>query len=400
MSILQFQHQLPECNLFFGKNTLQKIGQESKRWGKRALLVTGRKSMQRLGFLEEAIECLERERLTSIHYNGVQPNPTVQIVDEGARMAQEKNCDVIVALGGGSAIDTGKAIAVRAAFSNSDSTIWDYISVGEQKACRITSRTLPLVVATSTSGSGSHVTPYAVITNSRTEQKVGFYSKYIFPKASIVDVRLPSKMSADLTASTGFDVLAHATESIIGRGDHPIADIYSLKAMELVKNNLSEVYRNGENVKARSCMALADTLAGLAITIAGTTMGHALVHPLGARYNLPHGLALALVSSAIWRFTIENGDKRTVERYTRIAQKLGEKIAPPPTREKAMRAVKALNKLLETIGLNKSLSDFGVREEDIGTLAEDAMAYMRVDLGRHPTQISRKNLVSVLEESF
>jgi len=285
-------------------------------------------------------------------------------------------------------------------FSNSDSTIWDYISVGEQKACRITSRTLPVVVATSTSGSGSHVTPYAVITNSRTQQKVGFYSKYIFPKDSIVDVRLPSKMSSNLTANTGFDVFAHATESFTGRGDHPIADIYSLKAMELVKDNLPEVYRNGENMKARSCMALADTLAGLAITLAGTTMGHALSQILGGHYDFPHGLATALVSSAIWRLTITEGDEQTIERYTRITQKLGEKTTSPPTREKAIRAVKGLNELLQTIGLDKSLSDFGVRKRDIDRLAEDTLEYMRVDLGRHPIQINREDLVNVLEESF
>jgi len=401
VSILQFRHQIPECNLFFGKNTLQKIGQEAKRWGKRALLVTGRKSMERLGFLEEVIECLEREGLSWIHYNKAQSNPTVQIVDEGARIAQEKGCDVIVALGGGSAIDTGKAIAVKTAhFSNTDSTIWNYINGADQKTCEITSRTLPVIIATSTSGSGSHMTPYSVITNSRTQQKVGFFSKYIFPKASIVDVRLPAKMPADLTANTGFDVLAHATESFTGRGEHPIADIHCLKAIELVRDNLPEVYRNGNNMEARSCMALADTLAGLSITIAGTTMGHALAHPLGARYNLPHGLTLALVTSAIWRFTIKNGDKLTIERYIRIAQKLGEKITPPFTREKAMRAIEALNKLLEAIDLNRSLSDFEVEQKDIGVLAEDAMAYMRVDLSRHPTPISRENLIDILEESF
>ncbi len=398
---MYFQHFMPECNLLIGENTLSGVGKITKQWGDNILLVTGRRNMEKLGFLNEVIESIKKEDLRYSLYDKVEPNPTVDIIDQGVEFARKASCNVIVALGGGSSIDTAKAIAVGAThFPESGGTIWDFSNIGnrEKRAKEITSKTLPIVAVTSTSGSGSHVTPTSVLTNSKTHEKPGLSSKYMFPKASIVDLRVVSKMSPPLTAVTGIDVLSHATESFLGRGNHPSADLFSLKAVELVAENLPRVYEDGSNMQARSNMALADTLAGWAITLAGTILGHALGHPISGHYNLAHGVTLAVVTPVIWNFLIECSDQKILDKFVYIAQALGEEVSLPGTKEKASLAVDALRRLLRKVGLDNKLSKYGLDKSMIETLAKDALRYMTVDLGRTPVDITLTDLVGILQE--
>ena len=398
---MYFQHLMPECNLFIGENTLREVGKITKQWGDNVLLVTGKRSMERLGFLDEVIESIKKEGLRYTLYNKVEPNPTVDIIDQGVELARKASCNVVVALGGGSSIDTAKAIAVGAThFPESGGTIWDFFNVAnrDKKVQESTSKTLPIIVVTSTSGSGSHVTPTAVITNAETHDKPGFSSKYMFPRASIVDLRIVSKMSPPISAVTGIDVLAHATESFLGRGNHPSADLFSLKAVELVAENLLRVYEDGSKIQARSNMAFADTLAGWAITLAGTILGHALGHPISGHYNLAHGVTLAVVTPRIWNFLIARSDQEILDKFVCIAQTLGEEVSLPGTKEKASLAVNALRRLLRKVGLDNKLSEYGLDKSTIETLAKDALRYMPVDLCRTPVDVTLTDISGILQE--
>ena len=400
---MNFQHLMPECDLFFGENTLSEVGRITKEWGDNILLVTGKNSMRELGFLDEALESIEKEGLRCTLYDEVEPNPRVDIVDQGIEVARKNGCDVIIALGGGSSIDTAKAIAVGVAhFPQSGGTIWSFVDTGdkERKIGGITSKTLPIVAVTSTSGTGSHVTPFSVVTQVLTHEKIGFSSKYMFPKASVVDLRIVSKMSRSLTAATGIDVLTHATESFLGRGQHPSADLFSLKAINLVAENLPKVCENGGNMEARSNMAFADTLAGWTITLAGTILGHALVHPIGGYYNSAHGAALSAITPYIWNFLIECNNQKILDKFVYIAQALGERVSLPGTKDKAKMAVNVLEALLEKIGLTKKLSDYGVDKSMIEILAKDALRYGIVDLDRTPVKVTLKDLIGILQESI
>ena len=398
---MDFQHRMPECNLSIGEKMIGGVGGLAKQWGNNILLVTEKRDMKKLGFLDEVIESIKKEGLRYTLYDKVESNPSVDIIDQGVEIARKANCNVAMALGGGSSIDTAKAIAVGTThFLKSSGTIWDFVDVGdrEKEIPPITSKTLPIIALASTSGSGSHVTPYAVITNTKTHEKIGFASNYMFPRISIVDLRIVSKMPPSLTAATGIDVLAHVTESFLGKGNHPTADIFSLKAMQLVAENLPQAYENGTDVRARSNMAIADTLAGWAITLAGNIVGHALAHPLSGHYNTAHGITLALITPNIWDFIIEHGDEKVLGKFVYIAEALGEKDSLPGLKRKARLAVDALRRLLRKVGLDKRLSDYGVEKSMIETFAKDALRYMTKDVGQTPVDVTRQDLVEILQK--
>lgn len=218
-----FRYFLPATNLIFGKGSLRYVGIEAKKLGKRVLLVTGKKSMKNLGFLKKVIESLKKEGLEVIHYGKVEPNLTVDIVNEGGKKAISYHCDVVIGLGGGSVTDAAKNIAVVTGhFKDKQISIWEFAGIHDVPR-QITSKTLPIIAVTSTSGTGSHVSRFAVVTNQETKQKIAILSPFICPKVSIADVDILSCMSPSLTAQTGFDVMAHATECFVSRRSNPEA---------------------------------------------------------------------------------------------------------------------------------------------------------------------------------
>ncbi|GAH47181.1 unnamed protein product, partial [marine sediment metagenome] len=257
-----FRYFLPAMNLIFGRGNLECVRSEVKKIGKKALLVTGKKSMEKLGFLKKSIDSLEKEGLDVVHYGEVEPNPTVDIVNKGAEKAIDSCCDIIIGLGGGSAIDTAKNIAVVAGhYEGERRSIWEFAGVHD-KPRQITLKTLPVVAITSTSGTGSHVSRFAVVTNEETREKIGIMSPFICPKLSIVDIDILSCMPSSLTSKTGFDALTHLMECFVSKRGNPITDLYCLKAMELIFDYLPRAYNDGGDVEAREAMALADIFAG------------------------------------------------------------------------------------------------------------------------------------------
>ncbi len=177
-----FRYSLPATDLIFGKGSLEYLGTELRKIGKKALLVTGKKSMKELGFLKRSCDSLKKAGLEVVHYGEAAPNPTVEVVDKGTERAIESGCDVVVGLGGGSTIDTAKNIAIAAGhFEGEKISIWEFAGVHD-KPRQITSKSLSVVAITSTSGSGSHVSRFAVVTNQKTRQKTGIMSPFICPK--------------------------------------------------------------------------------------------------------------------------------------------------------------------------------------------------------------------------
>jgi len=395
-----FESFLPQFDIKFGKGTLKEVGNLTRRYGNKALLVTGKHSMKKLGFLDETIKYLKDSDIDVTIYDKVEPNPTVAIVDSGAKVAREKNCNVIVALGGGSAIDTAKAIAIGVThFRNENSSIWDYIPIEGKKSLRITEKTLPIIAITSTSGTGSHVTTYSVITNKETNQKPGFSSNYIFPKVSIVDLDIVSRMSPELTANTGMDVLAHSMESFAYRGYHPMTDIFALRAIELVANNLPKAYSKPDT-ESRANMAVADTFAGLSIALSGCVLPHAMAHSISGHYpEIAHGLALAIVSPSIMKFNIMKADRETTKRYILIAKTMRKKVSKI-TKKEALKSVTALEELLKKIGLDKKLSDIGVEKEKIEVMARDAFICMKDCIDYNPTSVKKSDVIKIYQSAM
>lgn len=400
---VSFEFLAPPTNVVFGSSTLGLIGRETACVGKVALLVTGKHSMKRHGFLDIALNSLRAAGVEVILYDEVAPNPTVEMVNRGAALALKNGCDVVVALGGGSPIDTGKAIAVVAGHSSeTPQSIWDFIRPdGPTK--EITSKTLPTVVATSTSGSGSHVTKDAVITNLATRQKQGFGAPFMFPSTAIIDPDVLCKMPPELTAASGFDALTHAVESFFSKHSNPISELYSLEAVRLIYRSLVCAYKNGDDCQARTEMALADTYAAWADTVTSDILAHAMAHPITGHYpEVAHGVSLAVVFPAVMRFNLEGADEWTIEKYARVARaSAGGPLSDCVSeREEAMEGLKLLDALLETLNLRLRLRDLGVSKVDIPALAEDALLTMRWAAEANPRKATKEEIEVLYEQCY
>jgi len=352
---------LMPTKLVFGEGRLKEVGEKVKSYGKKALLVTGRKAMKELGFTHQVIEYLKAEGVEAVLYDKVEPNPSKQTVNTGGKLAKGKGCDVIVALGGGSALDAAKGIAVVAKYGGD---VWDYMGEGN-----VPGPVLPLVGIPSTAGTGSETTPYAVITFEEKKMKYFMASPYIFFKVAIVDPLVMMSVPRYITAYTGMDAFTHAAEAYTSRMAQPISDRLALQAIELAAGSLPQVVMNGDNLEARTNMALASSLAGMAIAQAGLGNAHGLGEPLGGFFETDHGAVVGLLLPHVMEYNIlTNPDK-----FINIAKVMGEKVDGLSLRSAAMKAVEAVRNLLVDIGLPPRLRDLGVKKEVIPEMAEEVM---------------------------
>jgi len=390
---MDFSFTLPETNLLFGRKTLLELGTRAKQHGKRALLVTGKASMRRLGFLQKAQESLENAGLKVTSMEGVGPNPTVATVQRGIDIGLKSGCDLVVAIGGGSTIDAAKVMAVG--IGHEDSSIWPYIRCEKET----TDRTLPIIAIPSTSGTGSHVTWYTVITNQDSGEKTAYSSRHIFPTASIVDLDIVSTMPPKVTAETGFDALAHVMEAYVSNRANPVTDVLCLRAMELIAQNLVRVFVSPDP-DSRRAMALADTYAGICITSSRTIMVHGMGNTVSGVYpNIAHGQALACLTPPIMRYNIENSGEKTVSKYCDIARALGEDVARID-RKNATKSVEAVLRIQKAIGIRMGLKDCGVTEDSIKKLTDYSLELGMGAISCNPVQPKREDIVRIYEQSL
>ncbi|MDD5454225.1 MAG: iron-containing alcohol dehydrogenase [Candidatus Ratteibacteria bacterium] len=401
---MDFNFYLPKVNLLFGKGVSVKISEEIKKLGDqparqgingRALLVTGKTSMEQSGFTQKITSHLKNHLIEVTLFNKITPNPTSELVDEGAKVALKNNCNIIIGLGGGSAMDAAKAIAIVAGHSKDQfQPIWDF-SQSQAAPKAITSQTLPIIAITSSSGTGSHVTRFSVITNPNLNHKVGIYSEYIFPKLSVVDLEILTYMPPALTAESGVDVLTHCLEGLVSKSCNPITEEMALQGIELVFNYLTDAFRNGENLKSREGMALADTYAGFVITTSRVILPHAMSHPISAFYpNISHGAALAALTPHIMQFNIEKGDNTTLQKYCLASGAMGRRTFGANKYE-AMKSVEAVKELLEKIGMNKGLQELGVDPADIGDMVKNAIETGQGPINSNPAEVKESDIARI-----
>ncbi len=400
---MEFRYTLPKTDILFEQGGLERIGEESAKLGEKALLVTGKSSMERLGYLDIAMDSLTSAGLDPVHYGEIEPNPTTKMVDNGAELAMEEECDIIIGLGGGSSIDAAKGIALVAGYrrSGDNVSIWDFAPGEDKEVRKMTDKALPVVASPSTSGTGSHVTQYAVITNPETRGKPGIGGWTLYPEMAVVDPDIPSNMPPGLTAVTGFDVLAHVTESYTIPGDHPLIDQFAYRTIEIVKEYLPRVYENGDDKEAREMMALADTFAGISIAVSSTSLRHAMGHPVSGHYpEIAHGQALATLSSPILEHNIENSSRETWRRYSEIAFALDVSEKVEATKQNAKKAIDGFEKIIQAVDLDKSLSELGVEKEKLDQMTKDTFTYMEANIEMNPAEIDREEIREIFEEAY
>jgi len=333
-------------------------------------------------------QSLEDSGVSVVHFDGVIPNPTTEEVSAGARAAEKHRADVVLGLGGGSSMDTAKAIAVEATHQG---TCWDYLFFRNNQP---TEKTLPVVAVTTTSGTGSQVTQVAVVTNPEEKTKSALYHPRLFPKTALVDPELMLSVPEHVTASTGFDVFAHAFESFITSNSSPYTDLISLEALRLVAANLPRSVEDGSDLEARTHMAWADTLAGLSIANAGVTLPHGIGMAIGGSYpHVMHGEALAVVYPAILRYTYET----VPDRFARVGRLFDPGLAELAGAEASAKSCELIQDFIKRIGMSLCFADLKVPEEELRDLAEASLVLP--DYKSHPRVVDLDGVFELLKES-
>jgi alcohol dehydrogenase class IV len=380
-------HQPTEIH--FGRGRLELVGELVARYGRRCLVVTVPISDFLLPLVERVDRSLQVAGVKVAHFDGVIPNPTTEVVSAGAKIAREFNTDVILGMGGGSSMDTAKAIAVEAVHPG---TSWDYLFFRDTQP---TEKTLPIVAVTTTSGTGSQVTQVAVVTNPDKRTKSAIYNAWVYPRAAIVDPELVVTLPPHVTASTGFDVFCHAFESILHGAASPYTDLMAWEAIRLVVKYLPGAIEDGTDVEARAAMAWADTLAGLCIANAGVTLPHGIGMTIGGYApQVMHGEALAVTYPEFTRFTY----LYAVKQFAAVGCIFDPSLANEPGEVGAQQACEAIDAFLKKIGMWLSLDGLKVSEADVTSIADHSQDLP--DYKNNPRVATRDEIYAMLVNSY
>ena len=382
-------HQTTEIR--FGMGRIRELGQVTARFGAKALLVTTPATSQELkNQHDRVIRILEEAGISVTHFDGVVPNPTIGSITAGAILARSSGAEVIIGLGGGSSMDSAKAISVEATHPG---TSWDYLFYKSPQPDP--GKLLPVIAVSTTSGTGSQVTQVAVVTNTRERDKSALYNNILYPQVCIVDPELMLTVPEFVTATTGFDVLCHAFESTINPGTGAYVDLLAWEAISIVAENLPKLLSDLKDLKAREKMAWADTLAGLCIANAGVTLPHGMGMAIGGMYpHVAHGEALAIVYPAFAEFTWESA----IPQFARLAGILNPENRTLPEMDAASKCTGEIVKFLKTIGLNKSLKDVDMPESEIGVLANQCMVLP--DYQGNPRVATPQEMMDLVRRSY
>ena len=365
--------------LIFGRGSIEKLGEVVEDLGLsgKTLLVTGRSFARRSGYLEKLKTILESSGMAVSIFDKVEPNPSVETVELGAELAKREEVDFIVAFGGGSAMDAGKAIAV---LSSQGGRAEDYFYPAVVKP-----PVLPVIAIPTTCGTGSEVTKFAVI--SKGSRKNVIVGDIIVPIASILDPDVLSYLPRELLAYTSMDAVSHAIESYFNKNANPLSDIYVYEALRTIMKYFKDAYDG--SIDARERLLYASMLAGKAINLCGTTVVHGIGYYLTMRYGFQHGLANAFLITQFIRQVSDLMPEQTLE----LGRRLG--LNPSTPNESAELLIKALNELKRYSKIPLSLRDAGVREEDLEKIVDGGMSYERnlMNVPKTPTREDVKELV-------
>ncbi|MFM2295644.1 MAG: hypothetical protein RLZZ350_2057, partial [Verrucomicrobiota bacterium] len=314
------------------------------------------------------------------------PEPTRSFFESALAEAKAANVDSVLAIGGGSALDIAKLIA---ALANSPQNIGDVFGVNLLQA-----RALPLVCLPTTAGTGSEVSPIAVLLDEAAELKKGVVSPHLVPDAAFVDPALTFSVPAAVTAATGLDALTHCIEGYANKFAHPITDTYALRGVKLIGENLLRAVRNGHDADARAALALGSLFGGLCLGPVGTAAIHALSYPLGGKFHVAHGVSNALLAPAVLKFNLPAAP----ERYAQIALALGVERGANDL-QTAERGIARLAELSRECGVPQHLSDFQIPHAAIPSMAKAAMQVTRL-LKNNPRVVTEADAVKIYEEAF
>jgi alcohol dehydrogenase len=344
-----------------GIGAYKEIGNQIKTLGGKKPFICTDKGVQDAGIVDQVLEVIKQDAgVDSVVYSGTQPNPTDNNVHEGLKLYQDKGCDLIISLGGGSSHDCGKGIGIVA---TNGGNIRDYEGVDKS-----TKNMPPFIAVNTTAGTASEMTRFCIITDTSRKVKMAIVDWRVTPNVAIDDPLLMMGMPPGLTAATGMDALTHAVEAYVSTAATPVTDACALQAISLVASSLRAAVANGNDMEARDKMCYAQYLAGMAFNNASLGHVHAMAHQLGGFYDLPHGVCNAILLPHVSRFNLI----AKMDRFVDIAEAMGENTSGLSTRAAAELALSAIKTLSTDVGIPSGLTELGVKEQDLPTMAENA----------------------------
>lgn len=373
---------------YFGAGSRAVLADEIRKRGLKKVFVVTDKDLVRFGVVAKVTDMLDMEKIEYNIFSDIKQNPTVIQVKEGVKAFIQSGFDVIVAIGGGSSIDTAKAIGIIVA----NPEFSDVVSL--EGVANTKNKSIPIIALPTTAGTAAEVTINYVITDEENVKKMVCVDPNDIPVLSIVDAELMLSLPPGLTASTGMDALTHAIEGYITKGAWEMSDMFELKAIEMIAKHLPIAVENPSDVVARDGMAVAQYIAGMGFSNVGLGLVHGMAHPLGAYYDIPHGIANALLLPVVMQYNAES----SIDKYVDIARAMGVKVDNLSSQKAAQAAVDAVKSLATRVGIPERLRDLDVKEEDLERLAKSA--FEDVCTPGNPREVKLSEISDLYKKAF
>jgi len=375
--------------VLFGAGQLNNLRNEAMPGKKALVVISNGQSAKKYGYLARVEKELELAGAGHELFDGIRPNPSRDNVMDGAEKARDTGCDFVVALGGGSVMDCSKCIALM---MTNEGDIWDYSLSAKGGGRNALNPAAPIICITTSAGTGSEVDMAAVISYDEVNEKTGIFFPSMFPTLSVVDADLMMSVPPKFTAYQGMDAFYHAAESVINKNEHPMGEMFALKAIELIAASLPAAYRDGNDREARADMALANSLAGYYMLC---TSQHTMEHVMGSFHDkLVHGAGLIMISHAYFSFFAER--KAAEEPMIRMAKAMGVKNA-----ESGEDFIKALDALIRAVGCEDlKMSDAGITRDELKKYPEMVHRVLGGDITADPLPLSDSDYLKIYEESY
>ncbi|NLI81302.1 MAG: iron-containing alcohol dehydrogenase [Deltaproteobacteria bacterium] len=352
--------------IVMGPGSLSRLPDEIKRLGASRVFIVTDPGLVQAGVVDRLENVLRDAGIPFGRFDRVEPDPRYEIVNEALQRLKSEQWDLVIGIGGGSSIDIAKVVAVLAL---NDAPVTSYFGVD-----LIPKPGLKTILIPTTAGTGSEVTPIAILSDHHDKLKKGVVSPYLLPGCALLDPELTLGLPAHVTAATGMDALIHAIEAYTSKNATSFTDHLAVRAMELIHGNIRTACADGSNIDARGKMLEGSLLAGMAFANAGVTAVHAFAYPIGAEFHIPHGIANTIMLLPVMEFNLMGNLKK----FGDIARIFGQNTEGVSERKAAQLSVEAVRELTEDLNVPRSLRDYGVREEHVPDLAEGVMKVTRL----------------------
>ena len=375
------------AQITLGCGAAETAGAEAKRLGGTHAFVVSDPILQKLGATEKIVASLSAQGIKATVCVEVEYEPSVGSVAPCAAAAKKSGADLVVGLGGGSSLDTAKAVAM---LMRNEGSLEDYLGIGLVKQ-----RGVPSILIPSTAGTGAEITPNALFYVPAARDKKAVVSPLTIPDVAIVDPLLTLTVPPTVTAATGMDALSHAVEAYTSQNASPMTDLYALEAIRLIGTHLRTAVANGSDLTARDGMAKASMYAGIAIGNAGTNIVHALAYPLQGQHRVTHGVA----NSLLLPYGMEFNALSNLLKFAAVTEALGEPIAGLSPRAAAAKSAEACRLLSLDVGIPQRMREVGIKPEHLADLVDGAMKMTRL-WANNPRQVSTEDARAILEKAL